>query len=111
MIRDKSHDSLSQHKTVVKSIRYSQEKNELLKISRDVSFEDVIIALGDGRLLDDIRHSNKEKYPDQNIFIVLIDIKDCVYLVPYVEDDTSIFLKTIIPSRQMNKKYNKRAKT
>jgi hypothetical protein len=89
-----------------KSIRYSLEKNELLKTQRDVSFEDVILALQSGKLLDDIEHPNKEKYPNQNIFIILIEIKDYVYLVPYVEDDTSIFLKTIIPSRQMNKKYN-----
>ncbi|MEA3353076.1 MAG: toxin [Campylobacterota bacterium] len=90
-----------------KSIRYSLEKNELLKSQRDVSFEDVILALESGNLLDDIEHPNKEKYPNQNIFIILIEIKNYVYLVPYVEDDTSIFLKTIIPSRQMNKKYNK----
>lgn len=90
-----------------KSIRYSLEKNELLKEQRDISFEDVILALESGKLLDDIEHPNKEKYPNQNIFIILIEIKDYVYLVPYVEDDTSIFFKTIIPSRQMNKKYNK----
>lgn len=90
-----------------KSIRYSLEKNELLKEQRDVSFEDVILALESGNLLDDFEHPNKEKYPNQNIFIILIEIKDYIYLVPYIEDDTSIFLKTIIPSRQMNKKYNK----
>ena len=90
-----------------KSIRYSLEKNELLKEQRGISFEDVILALESGNLLDDIEHPNKEKYPNQNIFIIVIEIKDYVYLVPYVEDDTSIFLKTIIPSRQMNKKYNK----
>lgn len=90
-----------------KSIRYSLEKNELLKEQRDISFEDVILALESGNLLDDIEHPNKEKYANQNIFIILIEIKDYVYLVPYVEDNTSIFLKTIIPSRQMNKKYNK----
>lgn len=90
-----------------KTIRYSLEKNELLKKQRDISFEDVILALESGKLLDDIEHPNKEKYSNQNIFIILIEIKDYVYMVPYVEDDTSIFLKTIIPSRQMNKKYNK----
>ena len=89
-----------------KTIRYSLEKNEILKSSRDISFEDVILALENGYLLDDITHPNKEKYPNQNIFIILIQIKDYVHLVPYVEDDTSIFLKTIIPSRKMNKKYN-----
>ena len=89
-----------------KTIRYSLEKNELLKSSRDISFEDVILALENGYLLDDIEHPNREKYPNQNIFIILIMIKDYVYLVPYVEDEKSIFLKTIIPSRKMNKKYN-----
>lgn len=92
-----------------KTIRYSLEKNELLKVQRDISFEDVILALESGNLLDDLEHPNKEKHPNQNIFIILIEIKEYVYLVPYVEDDTSIFLKTIIPSRQMNKKYNKGA--
>lgn len=90
-----------------KTIRYSLEKNELLKEQRGISFEDVILALESGNLLDDIEHPNKEKYPNQNIFIILIEIKNYIYLVPYVEDENSIFLKTIIPSRQMNKKYNK----
>ena len=91
-----------------KSIRYSLEKNDILKASRGISFEDVILALEEGYLLDDIEHPNKEKYPNQNIFIILVVVKDYVYLVPYVEDETSIFLKTIIPSRKMNKKYNKK---
>ena len=86
----------------------------MLKSGREISFEDVILALESAYLLDDIAHPNREKYPNQklcfpeNIFIILIQIKDYVYLVPYVEDDTSIFLKTIIPSRKMNKKYNQK---
>ena len=93
-----------------KTIRYNLEKNEILKSQRDISFEDVILALENGDLLDDITHPNKEKYPNQNIFIILIRVKEYVYLIPYVEDETSIFLKTIIPSRQMNKKYKKESK-
>ena len=91
-----------------KTIRYSLEKNEILKASRDISFEDIILALENGNLLDDIEHPNKEKYPNQNISIILVQIKNYVYLVPYAEDKKSIFLKTIIPSRKMNKKYNKK---
>jgi ribosomal protein S3AE len=90
-----------------KAIHYNLEKNELLKAQRDIGFEDVILAIEAGNILDDIEHQNKEKYPSQNIFIILVEIKNYVYLVPYVEDDEAIFLKTIIPSRQMNKKYNK----
>ncbi len=91
-----------------KTIRYSLEKNELLKAERYISFEDIILALESGCLLDDIEHPNRAKYPNQNIFIILVQIKNYVYLVPYVEDEKSIFLKTIIPSRKMNKKYNKK---
>ena len=91
-----------------KTIRYSLEKNEILKEQRGVSFEDVILSIENGNLLDDLEHPNKEKYPNQNMFIILIKIKDYVHIVPYVEDDNSIFLKTIIPSRKMNKKYNKK---
>jgi len=93
-----------------KSLMYSYEKNELLKKERDIGFEDVILSLENGDLLDDISHPNKEKYPNQNIFILFVQIKDYVYLVPYVENDDEIFLKTIIPSRKMNKKYLKGAK-
>ena len=92
-----------------KTIRYSLEKNELLKKQRNISFEDVILSINNGYLLDDIKHPNKEKYPNQSIFIIIIKIKNYVYLVPYTEDDNVIYLKTIIPSRKMNKKYNKGA--
>ena len=90
-----------------KIIRYSLEKNEILKKERNIGFEDVILSIENGYLLDDIEHPNKEKYQNQNIFIILVQIKNYVYLVPYVEEEDYIFLKTIIPSRQMNKKYNK----
>ena len=50
-----------------KTIKYSLEKNELLKEQRDISFEDVILALESGKLLDDIEHPNKEKYPNQKL--------------------------------------------
>jgi len=90
-----------------KQIRFSVEKNALLKAERGVGFEDVILAIEMGQVLDDLDHPNKEKYPNQSVFIIFITIKNYVYLVPYVEDETSLFLKTIIPSRKMNKFYNK----
>ena len=93
-----------------KSLMYSYEKNALLKEERGIGFEDVILSLESGALLDDIFHPNKEKYPNQDIFIIFIRIKDYVYLVPYVETKDEIFLKTIIPSRKMNKKYSKGVK-
>ncbi len=91
-----------------KSFRYSFEKNELLKQDRNIGFEDIILSIESGYLLDDLEHPNKEKYPNQNIFVILVIVKDYVYYVPYVENEHEIFLKTIVPSRKLNQKYNKR---
>lgn len=60
-------------------------------------------AIESGYLLDTIAHPNKIKYPNQKMFVVNID--NYVYLIPFVEDDEKVFLKTIIPSRKMTKKY------
>jgi hypothetical protein len=90
-----------------KQIRFSADKNTLLKIEQGVGFEDVILAIEMGKVLDDLEHPNKERYPNQSVFIIYITIKNYVYLVPYVENETTLFLKTIIPSRKMNKWYSK----
>ena len=60
-----------------------------------------------GQVLDDLEHPNKEKYPDQSVSIIYITIKSYVYLISYVEDEKILFLKTIVPSRKMNKRYSK----
>lgn len=90
-----------------KQIRFSEAQNTKLKEERGVGFEDVLLAIEMGLVLDDLRHPNPDKYPNQFILMILIKIKNYVYIVPYVEDETTIFLKTIIPSRKMNKRYNK----
>jgi hypothetical protein len=56
-----------------------------------------------GDVLDTIEHPNQDRYPGQKIAVIRID--DYVYLVPYVENDDEIFLKTIIPSRKATNKY------
>jgi hypothetical protein len=66
----------------------------LLKAERGVGFEDVLLAIEMGHVLDDLVYPNPEKYPNQSVFIILITIKNYVYIVPYVEDESSIFLKT-----------------
>ncbi len=90
-----------------KQVRFSPEKNTLLKEERGVGFEDVLLAIEMGHILDDLEHPNTEKYPNQSILVMLLKIKNYVYIVPYVEDENTIFLKTIIPSRKLNKLYNK----
>jgi uncharacterized DUF497 family protein len=87
----------------MKAFDWNPDKNQQLIEERGISFEDVIFFLqGDG-LLDDIEHPNRQKYPDQRVFVVAID--GYAHLVPYVETDDRIFLKTIIPSRKATKQY------
>lgn len=87
----------------MKRYDWNQEKNEWLRIERGISFENIIYHLDHDGLLDAIEHPNKKQYPNQRIFI--INVEGYVYLVPFVETEDTIFLKTIIPSRKMTKLY------
>ena len=85
-----------------KPIRFSAEKNAALKKARGVSFDAVIASIENDQLLDAIRHTSA-KYQHQNMLIVEID--GYAFVVPYVETEEEIFLKTIYPSRVMTKRY------
>ena len=87
----------------MKLFDWSDEKNEWLKEARGVTFEEVAYHLTHDGLLDTIEHPDQRKYPGQRIFIVNVEGYAC--LVPFVEDEKAIFLKTIIPSRKMTKQY------
>ena len=93
----------------VKYFSWNEEKNQLLKEERQISFEDVVFHISQGFLLDVLEHPNQEKYQGQKIFVVEID--DYAYLVPFVEDEREIFLKTIIPSRKATRRYLKGSET
>jgi uncharacterized DUF497 family protein len=82
---------------------WDEEKNEILKRQRNVSFEIIVIQIERGKLLDVLEHPNKEKYKNQRIFVV--EYENYVYLVPFIEEEEKIFLKTIIPNRKATKKY------
>lgn len=73
------------------------------KAERGISFEEVLVAVSQGALLDVVEHPNMEKYPNQRIFIV--KIRGYAFLVPFVETDGEIFLKIIIPSRSATRRY------
>jgi len=87
----------------MKYFDWEDEKNKRLKEERDISFEDIILSIEDGKLLDTVKHPNEKRYPKQHIFIV--NVREYAYLVPFVEDEKKIFLKTIIPNRKATKKY------
>jgi len=82
---------------------WNPEKNEMLKTLRDISFEDVVFYIEAGGLLDIVSHPNQAKYPEQKVYVV--DIEGYIYLVPFIESDQEVFLKTIIPSRKATKHY------
>lgn len=87
----------------MKTFRWNHEKNEQLKFEREVSFEEIVLALeGDG-LHDILQHRNESKYPNQRILVVALD--GYIYLVPFVEETDYYFLKTIIPSRKATRDY------
>lgn len=87
----------------MKLFRWNEDKNQKLKEEINISFEEIIEALNGNNLLDVMEHFNKERYPIQLIFIV--KLKNYVYIVPFLETEFDIFLKTIIPSRKMKNKY------
>ena len=87
----------------MKRFDWNESKNIVLQKLRKVSFEDVVAAIKNEKLIEVVDHPNKEKYPNQKIFIV--EIYDYIHIVPFVEDEEKYFLKTIYPSREATKRY------
>lgn len=88
---------------LMKPITWNPEKNKLHKEERSISFEDVVLHISIGGILNTFEHPNQERYPGQQIHV--IDIEGYAYLVPFVESENEVFLKTIIPSRRATKIY------
>ena len=83
--------------------KWNKEKNEKLKIERGISFEQITMHIERGDILDIVDHPNSKRYPNQQLLVV--EINNYAYLVPYVVDKNEYFLKTIIPSRKATKRY------
>jgi hypothetical protein len=90
-------DELSFNKKAL-PIKWSAEKNQHLVNCRLVSFEEILLALANRKLIKVI---SSPTHLDQNCLVV--DIRNYAYVVPYVEDEEKIFLKTIYPSRKFTK--------
>ena len=85
------------------SYQWNKEKNLWFKEIRGISFEQIVIHIEGGDLLDIIRHPNNKKYAKQKVLIIRINYY--IYTVPFVESGDNWFLKTIIPSKVFTKKY------
>ncbi len=82
---------------------WNDEKSESLEKTRGICFEDVVIHVQNGCVLDVIKNPSRDRYPKQNI--IVLDVEGYVYLVPYVKSRGTRFLKTIIPSRKGTREY------
>ena len=80
---------------------WNADKNRKLVAERNISFEEIILHIKDGHVLNIVENKN---YPGQKFYV--IDIENYVYLVPFIlKENEGIFLKTIIPSRKATKQY------
>lgn len=86
-----------------KIFNWNAEKNQLLIQERGISFERIVFEISNGNELAVLEHPNQEKYPGQKISMVQVD--DYVYAVPFIENESELFLKTIIPSCKATKQY------
>jgi len=87
----------------LKIYNWNTEKNLKLRDERDITFEEIVAYISNGSLLDIIKHPNPKKYKNQ--FMYVVNINNYAYLVPFVENEEDVFLKTIYPSRKATKKY------
>lgn len=84
-------------------IKWNIEKAKILQVDEarnGIGFEDCVIAIEEGRVLDDLPHPTRK-----NQRILVLEINDYTYVVPYVVEDKGIFLKTVFPSRKHHAQY------
>lgn len=82
----------------MKELRWDLLKNERLKRTRGVSFDAIIQS----KLITVKRHSQKAHQ-----YIMLFEYKEYIWVVPFVESDDWIFLKTLFPSRKYTGMYRR----
>ncbi len=87
----------------MKLYNWDFEKNEWLKKNRNICFEDVVFCIENGFVLDKADNPNQKKYKGQQI--IIIKLNEYAYLIPCVETEDEIFLKTIIPSRKATRNF------
>lgn len=81
---------------IEKQIRWNELKNKRLKRTRGVSFEEILGARLIGISENPARSGQR---------LILYDYRNYVWVVPCVETESEIFLKTLYPSRKYTKIY------
>lgn len=78
----------------MKEIRWDLLKNEQLKRTRGVSFEGIL----NSKLVAILKHPTRA-----NQKIMLFEYGKYIWIIPFVEEKDSYFLKTLFPSRKYTK--------
>jgi uncharacterized DUF497 family protein len=89
----------------MKYLNWDSKKNEILKHVRGISFEEIAHLIESGQILgieENPRRSNQKIY--------ILEIENYAVVVPFIESDDEIFLKTDFPSRKYAKRYSLRRK-
>jgi uncharacterized DUF497 family protein len=85
-------------------ILWDETKDAKLRKERGVSFEDVVERIVSSEVLDVLEHHTRR---NQKIFVIAL--KGRIHAVPFLSDaDGNIVLKTIYPSRKLERRYGKR---
>ena len=79
----------------MKFLAWDEAQNTTRRKARAIVFEDIAFHLERGDLLGILEYPNPDRYVGQRVFVVRR--YDEVFLVPFVEDERAVFLKTIIP--------------
>ena len=82
---------------------WDNKKNRWLKKQRNITYEQIIVAIESNAIVDILEHPNKDRYPDQ--LLILVNINDYIYAVPTTVEKNEFFLKTIYPSRKYTELY------
>jgi len=83
---------------------WNDDKNTLLKENRNICFEDVVTSIQEDKLLDIVKNQSANH---QSQYCLIVEIMNYAYIVPFVKEGETFFLKTIYPSRKQTKKYIK----
>ena len=78
-------------------------KNKKLFEERGLTFEQIVHAIQSDRVLDVLDHPNQDMYKNQ--LLIIVEINDYAVVVPALNTQSGIFLKTAYKSRKMTKKY------
>jgi uncharacterized DUF497 family protein len=87
----------------MKRFEWDERKNAVLKRNRGVSFEDALLEISEGRLLNMMENAS---HPGQIIYVVRLN--GYIHCVPAIEDKNFIRLITIYPSRKLNSEFKGR---